>query len=69
FESTRGLFWDGSRNFEPKSDGEDDTPVGIFLSKFLQHASERSSNVAKRGQRERSASGGTRKAAENSDMQ
>ncbi|GBM10226.1 hypothetical protein AVEN_177494-1 [Araneus ventricosus] len=25
FEATRGLFWDGPRNFEPRSDDEDDT--------------------------------------------
>ncbi|GBO41563.1 hypothetical protein AVEN_149314-1 [Araneus ventricosus] len=25
FEATRGLFWDGSRKFEPRSDVEDDT--------------------------------------------
>ncbi|GBN92175.1 hypothetical protein AVEN_261977-1 [Araneus ventricosus] len=25
FEATRGLFWDGPRNFEPLSDDEDDT--------------------------------------------
>ncbi|GBO34653.1 hypothetical protein AVEN_165552-1 [Araneus ventricosus] len=25
FEATRGLFWDGPRNFEPWSDDEDDT--------------------------------------------
>ncbi|GBM60450.1 hypothetical protein AVEN_117966-1 [Araneus ventricosus] len=24
FEATRGLFWDGRRNFEPLSDGKDD---------------------------------------------
>ncbi|GBM19518.1 hypothetical protein AVEN_107989-1 [Araneus ventricosus] len=25
FEATRGLFWDVPRNFEPRSDDEDDT--------------------------------------------
>ncbi|GBO30438.1 hypothetical protein AVEN_74022-1 [Araneus ventricosus] len=25
FEATRELFWDGPRNFEPRSDYEDDT--------------------------------------------
>ncbi|GBM20501.1 hypothetical protein AVEN_61045-1 [Araneus ventricosus] len=25
FEATRGLFWNGPRNFEPLSDDEDDT--------------------------------------------
>ncbi|GBM12620.1 hypothetical protein AVEN_146797-1 [Araneus ventricosus] len=25
FETTRGLFWNGPRNFEPRSDDEDDT--------------------------------------------
>ncbi|GBM46985.1 hypothetical protein AVEN_217287-1 [Araneus ventricosus] len=32
-EATRGLFWDGPRNFEPPSDDEDDTS----LSKLLHH--------------------------------
>ncbi|GBM24737.1 hypothetical protein AVEN_141811-1 [Araneus ventricosus] len=28
FEATRGLFWDEPRNFEPRSDDEDDTWAG-----------------------------------------
>ncbi|GBL91251.1 hypothetical protein AVEN_195136-1 [Araneus ventricosus] len=28
FEATRGLFWDGPRNFEPQSDDEDDITAG-----------------------------------------
>ncbi|GBM20671.1 hypothetical protein AVEN_230251-1 [Araneus ventricosus] len=30
FEATRGLFRDGPRNFEPRSDDEDDTPSPNF---------------------------------------
>ncbi|GBL92757.1 hypothetical protein AVEN_213694-1 [Araneus ventricosus] len=30
FAATRGLFWDGPRNFEPRSDDEDDTPSPNF---------------------------------------
>ncbi|GBO06676.1 hypothetical protein AVEN_79355-1 [Araneus ventricosus] len=32
FEATRGLFWDGPRNFEPRSD--DDTWVGTSSPSF-----------------------------------
>ncbi|GBM65491.1 hypothetical protein AVEN_223588-1 [Araneus ventricosus] len=32
--ATRGLFWDGPRNFEPWSDDEDDTSAGSPLSKL-----------------------------------
>ncbi|GBN70773.1 hypothetical protein AVEN_84384-1 [Araneus ventricosus] len=34
FEATRGLFWDGPRNFEPRSDDEDDTRAGTPSTKF-----------------------------------
>ncbi|GBN65024.1 hypothetical protein AVEN_245400-1, partial [Araneus ventricosus] len=34
FETTRGLFWDGSRNFELRSGVEDDTCAGILSPKF-----------------------------------
>ncbi|GBM97638.1 hypothetical protein AVEN_101954-1 [Araneus ventricosus] len=33
FEATRRLFWDGPRNFEPRSDDEDDAWAGTSLSK------------------------------------
>ncbi|GBN61783.1 hypothetical protein AVEN_85525-1 [Araneus ventricosus] len=32
--ATRGLFWDGLRNFEPRSDDEDNTLAGSLLSKL-----------------------------------
>ncbi|GBL86006.1 hypothetical protein AVEN_89066-1 [Araneus ventricosus] len=35
FEATRGLFWDGPRNFEPQSDDENDTWASNPLSKLL----------------------------------
>ncbi|GBM47426.1 hypothetical protein AVEN_175605-1 [Araneus ventricosus] len=31
-QETRGLFWDGPRNFEPRSDDEDDTPSPNFYA-------------------------------------
>ncbi|GBN27949.1 hypothetical protein AVEN_179275-1 [Araneus ventricosus] len=34
FEATRGLFWDGSRNFEPQSDDEEDTRAGTSPPNF-----------------------------------
>ncbi|GBM82761.1 hypothetical protein AVEN_272318-1 [Araneus ventricosus] len=34
FESTRGLFWDGPRNFHPRSDDEDDTRAGTPSPNF-----------------------------------
>ncbi|GBL76517.1 hypothetical protein AVEN_48812-1 [Araneus ventricosus] len=34
FEATRGLFWDGPRNFEPRSDDEDDTRAGTPSPNF-----------------------------------
>ncbi|GBN61340.1 hypothetical protein AVEN_265253-1, partial [Araneus ventricosus] len=34
FEATRGLFWDGPRNFEPRSDDEDDTCAGTPSPNF-----------------------------------
>ncbi|GBN04046.1 hypothetical protein AVEN_220255-1 [Araneus ventricosus] len=34
FEATRGLFRDGPRNFEPRSDAEDDTWAGTPSSNF-----------------------------------
>ncbi|GBO34291.1 hypothetical protein AVEN_32896-1 [Araneus ventricosus] len=34
FEATRGLFWDGPRNFEPWSDDEDDTRAGTPSPNF-----------------------------------
>ncbi|GBM16885.1 hypothetical protein AVEN_186423-1 [Araneus ventricosus] len=34
FEATRGLFRDGPRNFDPRSDDEDDTWAGIPSPKF-----------------------------------
>ncbi|GBL84706.1 hypothetical protein AVEN_191151-1 [Araneus ventricosus] len=34
FEATRGLFWDGSRNFEPRSEDEDDTRAGTPSTSF-----------------------------------
>ncbi|GBM91409.1 hypothetical protein AVEN_204279-1 [Araneus ventricosus] len=37
FEATRGLFWDGPRNFEPRSDDEDDTRADKPLSKLPLH--------------------------------
>ncbi|GBM07258.1 hypothetical protein AVEN_25507-1 [Araneus ventricosus] len=30
FDATRGLFWHGARNSEPRSDDEDDTPSPKF---------------------------------------
>ncbi|GBM17244.1 hypothetical protein AVEN_72953-1, partial [Araneus ventricosus] len=35
---TRGLFWDGPRNFEPQSDDEDDARAGTHLSKLPRHS-------------------------------
>ncbi|GBM19274.1 hypothetical protein AVEN_133760-1, partial [Araneus ventricosus] len=34
FQATRGLFWDGPRNFEPRSDDEDDTSAGTPSPNF-----------------------------------
>ncbi|GBN15391.1 hypothetical protein AVEN_233920-1 [Araneus ventricosus] len=34
FEATRGLFRDGPRNFEPRSDDEDDTRAGTLSPNF-----------------------------------
>ncbi|GBN00848.1 hypothetical protein AVEN_89216-1 [Araneus ventricosus] len=34
FEVTRGLFWDGPRNFELLSDDEDDTSAGTSSPNF-----------------------------------
>ncbi|GBN66470.1 hypothetical protein AVEN_26380-1 [Araneus ventricosus] len=34
FEATRGLFWDGLCNFEPRSDDEDDTRAGTPSTNF-----------------------------------
>ncbi|GBM84696.1 hypothetical protein AVEN_93078-1 [Araneus ventricosus] len=34
FEVTRGLFWDGPRNFEPRSDDDDDTLAGTPSPNF-----------------------------------
>ncbi|GBM43695.1 hypothetical protein AVEN_26562-1 [Araneus ventricosus] len=34
FEATRGLFWVGHRNLEPRSDDEDDTSAGAPSPKF-----------------------------------
>ncbi|GBM45108.1 hypothetical protein AVEN_251836-1 [Araneus ventricosus] len=34
FEATRGLFWDGPRNFEPRSDEEDDISAGLSSPNF-----------------------------------
>ncbi|GBL95929.1 hypothetical protein AVEN_227154-1 [Araneus ventricosus] len=34
FEATRGLFWDGPRNFEQLSDGEDDIRAGAPSPSF-----------------------------------
>ncbi|GBL95716.1 hypothetical protein AVEN_668-1 [Araneus ventricosus] len=34
FESTRGLFWNGPRNLEPRSDDEDDTRAGTPSPSF-----------------------------------
>ncbi|GBM10262.1 hypothetical protein AVEN_49985-1 [Araneus ventricosus] len=34
FEATPGQFWDGPRNFEPRSDDEDDIRVGTLSSNF-----------------------------------
>ncbi|GBN14442.1 hypothetical protein AVEN_220680-1, partial [Araneus ventricosus] len=33
-EAPRRLFWDGTRNFEPRSDDEDDTSAGTPSSNF-----------------------------------
>ncbi|GBO26345.1 hypothetical protein AVEN_88908-1 [Araneus ventricosus] len=33
-EATRGLFWDGSRNYEPRSDDEDDIGVDTLTPNF-----------------------------------
>ncbi|GBM68896.1 hypothetical protein AVEN_117467-1 [Araneus ventricosus] len=41
FEATQGLFVDGPRNFETRSDDEDDAWAGTLLSKLLQLTSER----------------------------
>ncbi|GBM54495.1 hypothetical protein AVEN_189529-1 [Araneus ventricosus] len=41
FEATRGLFRDGPRNFEPRSDDEDDTLAGNPFSKFPLHTDRR----------------------------
>ncbi|GBO02109.1 hypothetical protein AVEN_90746-1, partial [Araneus ventricosus] len=32
--ATRGLFWDGPRNFEPRSDDEDDAWAGASYLSF-----------------------------------
>ncbi|GBM85526.1 hypothetical protein AVEN_113166-1 [Araneus ventricosus] len=37
FEATQELFWDGSRNFERRSDDKDDTRAGTFFSKLPNH--------------------------------
>ncbi|GBO22361.1 hypothetical protein AVEN_152536-1 [Araneus ventricosus] len=34
FEATRGLFWDEPRNFESRSDDEDDTRAGTPSPSF-----------------------------------
>ncbi|GBO46323.1 hypothetical protein AVEN_163349-1 [Araneus ventricosus] len=34
FEAPRGLFWDGPRNFGPRSDDEDDAWAGASSSSF-----------------------------------
>ncbi|GBM86128.1 hypothetical protein AVEN_75403-1 [Araneus ventricosus] len=34
FEATRGPYWKGPRNFEPRSDNEDDTLSGISSPNF-----------------------------------
>ncbi|GBM56653.1 hypothetical protein AVEN_123136-1 [Araneus ventricosus] len=34
FEATRGLFWDGPRNSEPRSDDEDNTSAGTPSPNF-----------------------------------
>ncbi|GBN87500.1 hypothetical protein AVEN_201351-1 [Araneus ventricosus] len=36
-EAALGLFWDGSRNFEPLSDEEDDTGAGTPLQNSAPH--------------------------------
>ncbi|GBL84862.1 hypothetical protein AVEN_93884-1 [Araneus ventricosus] len=37
-QSTRSLCWGGPRNFEPRSDDEDDARAGTSLSKLPLHA-------------------------------
>ncbi|GBO23965.1 hypothetical protein AVEN_89981-1, partial [Araneus ventricosus] len=34
FDATRGLFWDGPRYFQPRSDDEDDTSADIPFRNF-----------------------------------
>ncbi|GBM03123.1 hypothetical protein AVEN_200815-1 [Araneus ventricosus] len=34
FEATRGLYWDGPRNFEPRSHDEDDAGAGAPSPRF-----------------------------------
>ncbi|GBL78669.1 hypothetical protein AVEN_65241-1 [Araneus ventricosus] len=38
--ATRGLFWDGPRNCEPRSDDEDDTWAGTPLQTSTAHQRE-----------------------------
>ncbi|GBM03980.1 hypothetical protein AVEN_99181-1 [Araneus ventricosus] len=40
FEDRRGVFWDGPRNFEPRSDGEDDTWANTPLQTSTPHQRE-----------------------------
>ncbi|GBM92038.1 hypothetical protein AVEN_5499-1 [Araneus ventricosus] len=39
-EATRGLFWDGPHNFEPRSDDEDDTSAAPPLQASTSHQRE-----------------------------
>ncbi|GBM43032.1 hypothetical protein AVEN_215166-1 [Araneus ventricosus] len=39
FEATRGLFWGGPRNFEPRSDDEDGVWAGTFLARLPRRTS------------------------------
>ncbi|GBM31246.1 hypothetical protein AVEN_223444-1 [Araneus ventricosus] len=47
FEATRGLFWDGPRNFEPRSDEEGDARAGIPSPSF--HATPTGGRLATTG--------------------
>ncbi|GBM12348.1 hypothetical protein AVEN_51088-1, partial [Araneus ventricosus] len=40
FQATRGLSWDGPRNFGPRSDDEDDTCAGTPLLTSASHQRE-----------------------------